>query len=305
MAAGHERPGRSSTASSPTGSPSIGGAVVAVGGSAELADADGAYGRWFADARRRPPPCNGPTSCCSGRPPTPPGLPTLVRSLRDALQSGLKSIFAVRLGHGPCTTRTVARRGRLRGGAIRHPVRPPAARRRASRSTRSPSSTASASASCARRSPAWPARTSSRRRPSAASASARLSLDHLHDLTWMRIQIETLALRQSIAKGDISWEADLVAAHHRLAVTPTYFEDGTGNTDWLTAHGAFHAALAAACREPDPRAAAPPALRRRRALPHVVEQPAAPPHPARTSPTSTRRSSTPRWPATPTSPSTS
>ena len=53
-----------------------------------------------------------------------------------------------------------------------------------------------------------------------------ISLEHLHDLTGVRIQIETLALRQSIAKGDVTWEANLVAAHHRLAVTPTYFEDG-------------------------------------------------------------------------------
>jgi GntR family carbon starvation induced transcriptional regulator len=77
-----------------------------------------------------------------------------------------------------------------------------------------------------------------------------LSLDHLRDLTWMRIQLETLALRESIANGDISWEAELVAAHHRLAVTPMFFEDGTGNTEWLTAHSAFHAALAAACGSP-------------------------------------------------------
>jgi DNA-binding GntR family transcriptional regulator len=77
-----------------------------------------------------------------------------------------------------------------------------------------------------------------------------LSLDHLHDLTWVRIQLETLALRESITKGDISWEADLVAAHHRLTVTPTRLEDGTGNTDWLTAHGAFHAALTAGAASP-------------------------------------------------------
>jgi DNA-binding GntR family transcriptional regulator len=77
-----------------------------------------------------------------------------------------------------------------------------------------------------------------------------ISIDHLHDLTWVRVQIETLALRQAIAKGDITWEANLVAAHHRLAVTPTYFEDGTGNTDWMAAHGAFHAALAAAAGSP-------------------------------------------------------
>jgi DNA-binding GntR family transcriptional regulator len=77
-----------------------------------------------------------------------------------------------------------------------------------------------------------------------------ISLDHLHDLTWVRIQIETLALREAITKGDVTWEANLVAAHHRLAVTPTHFEDGSGNTDWMAAHGAFHTALAAAAGSP-------------------------------------------------------
>jgi DNA-binding GntR family transcriptional regulator len=77
-----------------------------------------------------------------------------------------------------------------------------------------------------------------------------ISLDHLHDLTWVRIQLETLALRESIAKGDVTWEADLVAAHHRLAVTPMYFEDGSGNVEWMAAHGGFHAALTAAAGSP-------------------------------------------------------
>ena len=77
-----------------------------------------------------------------------------------------------------------------------------------------------------------------------------LSVEHLQDLTWVRVQLETLALRESIAKGDVTWEANLVAAHHRLAVTPTYFEDGTGNLEWLTAHSGFHAALAAAAGSP-------------------------------------------------------
>ena len=77
-----------------------------------------------------------------------------------------------------------------------------------------------------------------------------LSVEHLRDLTWVRVQLESLALRESIAKGDVSWEANLVAAHHRLAVTPTYFEDGTGNLEWLTAHSGFHAALAAAAGSP-------------------------------------------------------
>lgn len=77
-----------------------------------------------------------------------------------------------------------------------------------------------------------------------------VSLEDLRDLTWVRIQLETLALRESIAKGDVSWEADLVAAHHRLSVTPMFLDDGTGNTDWMAAHGAFHAALTAAAESP-------------------------------------------------------
>jgi GntR family transcriptional regulator, carbon starvation induced regulator len=77
-----------------------------------------------------------------------------------------------------------------------------------------------------------------------------LSLEHLRDLTWVRTQVETLALRQSIAKGDVTWEANLVAAHHRLAVTPMYFDDGRGNTEWMAAHAAFHTALAAAAGSP-------------------------------------------------------
>jgi DNA-binding GntR family transcriptional regulator len=77
-----------------------------------------------------------------------------------------------------------------------------------------------------------------------------ISLEHLRDLTWVRTEIETLALRQSIAKGDVTWETNLVGSHHRLSVTPMYFEDGRGNTDWMTAHGAFHEALAAGAGSP-------------------------------------------------------
>src|SRR5579883_2348182 len=58
-----------------------------------------------------------------------------------------------------------------------------------------------------------------------------LSIAHMEDLTWVRTQLETLALRESIATGDVGWEADLVAAHHRLAATPMYFGDGSGNAE--------------------------------------------------------------------------
>ena len=64
----------------------IGGAVVAVGGSAELTDADGAYGAWFAEhavaaALQRP------DFVLFGTAVDATGTADLVRSLRHALQS--------------------------------------------------------------------------------------------------------------------------------------------------------------------------------------------------------------------------
>jgi DNA-binding GntR family transcriptional regulator len=73
-----------------------------------------------------------------------------------------------------------------------------------------------------------------------------LSTEDLVDLTRVRIQIETLALRDSLANGDLEWEAQLVAAHHALAATPSSTDDGAQNLEWLARHAAFHEALVAA-----------------------------------------------------------
>jgi DNA-binding GntR family transcriptional regulator len=74
-----------------------------------------------------------------------------------------------------------------------------------------------------------------------------LSIEDLVDVTRVRIEIETLALRDSIARGGLEWEAQLVAAHHALAATPSATDDGVRNLEWLARHAAFHAALCAAC----------------------------------------------------------
>lgn len=79
-----------------------------------------------------------------------------------------------------------------------------------------------------------------------------LSVPDLLDLTRVRIEIETLALRESITKGDLAWEAELVAAHHRLEGT-VRGPDAPGdvpNFAWMKAHSEFHAALASACTSP-------------------------------------------------------
>lgn len=76
-----------------------------------------------------------------------------------------------------------------------------------------------------------------------------LSEEDLLDLTRVRVEIESLALHESIAKGDVEWEAGLVAAHHRLlaAARRPGESSKTPNYDWMKAHSEFHAALAAAC----------------------------------------------------------
>lgn len=77
-----------------------------------------------------------------------------------------------------------------------------------------------------------------------------LSAPDLLDLTRVRIELERLTLRDSIERGDLAWEAELLAAHHRLAGV-IYPEPPKPPSDpWLDAHSKFHAALAAACSSP-------------------------------------------------------
>lgn len=78
-----------------------------------------------------------------------------------------------------------------------------------------------------------------------------LSAEDLADLTELRVNLETTALRRAIDRGTLEWEGDIVAAHHVLASTEM-FEAGTHivREDWATAHSRFHAALIEACGSP-------------------------------------------------------
>jgi len=73
--------------------------------------------------------------------------------------------------------------------------------------------------------------------------------DELRELTTARTEIEVLALRYAIKDGDTEWEAQLVAAHHRLSAARQYDgDDADGFTDlWARAHAGFHQALLAGC----------------------------------------------------------
>src|ERR1700745_4415259 len=58
-----------------------------------------------------------------------------------------------------------------------------------------------------------------------------LSIDDIAELTETRIQIESLALRLAVERGDLQWETGILAAHHRLERTPVPSDDGTGRED--------------------------------------------------------------------------
>jgi DNA-binding GntR family transcriptional regulator len=70
-----------------------------------------------------------------------------------------------------------------------------------------------------------------------------LSVEDLADLTQVRVQIETLALRQSFERGDLAWETRVLGTHHTLERTPVNADDGRFNEAWAPAHRTFHQAL--------------------------------------------------------------
>ena len=72
-----------------------------------------------------------------------------------------------------------------------------------------------------------------------------LSIEDIADLTETRIQVESLALRLAVQRGDLQWETAILAAHHRLERTPVTRDDGTFNEDWPVRHRDFHQALLA------------------------------------------------------------
>jgi DNA-binding GntR family transcriptional regulator len=74
-----------------------------------------------------------------------------------------------------------------------------------------------------------------------------LSVEDIAELTETRIQIESLALRLAVERGDLQWETGILSAHHRLERTPVLRDDGTVSEDWSMQHRDFHRALLAGC----------------------------------------------------------
>jgi len=80
---------------------------------------------------------------------------------------------------------------------------------------------------------------------------APLSIADLLDLTELRCEIEAIALRRSVARGDIDWEVRLISAAHRLRSLP-HPSPGAGIkvSEWLAYHAEYHTALISSCGSP-------------------------------------------------------
>lgn len=76
-----------------------------------------------------------------------------------------------------------------------------------------------------------------------------VSLADLRDVTNTRIELECLALRRSIARGDAAWIKTVEGAWQALESVPRQMpEDGRRHHElWSVMHGRFHTALVSAC----------------------------------------------------------
>lgn len=76
---------------------------------------------------------------------------------------------------------------------------------------------------------------------------APMSLEDFGDITETRVMLECQALRQSIALGDEAWEAELLAAFHRLTRAEEKLTDTASREEWEERNRIFHEVLIAAC----------------------------------------------------------
>ena len=76
-----------------------------------------------------------------------------------------------------------------------------------------------------------------------------LSADKLGELVSARQLNECHALELSVQGGDVNWESEVVAAHHRMVNTPVYRREDRDHTNdaFLAEHKKFHFTLLNAC----------------------------------------------------------
>jgi len=79
---------------------------------------------------------------------------------------------------------------------------------------------------------------------------APVSRAEMSDVIRMRKTLESMALRASIEHGDDAWEADLLAAHHRLTKLEAKRQRKEELDQWEAWHRHYHDTLSRACGSP-------------------------------------------------------
>lgn len=74
---------------------------------------------------------------------------------------------------------------------------------------------------------------------------APASADHFQEILMLRLQLDDIALRDSIAKGGDDWEEQVVLAHHRMVQASR-----VKSVQWEELHKIFHMSLLSACGSP-------------------------------------------------------
>jgi DNA-binding GntR family transcriptional regulator len=76
---------------------------------------------------------------------------------------------------------------------------------------------------------------------------APVSRNELTDIAETRCELEALAVRLAIERGDDAWRRTIEARFAALSETPTYTREGRLDPEWELRHDAFHRSLYAAC----------------------------------------------------------
>ncbi len=79
---------------------------------------------------------------------------------------------------------------------------------------------------------------------------APVSPDNLREVTRLRCEFESFALRESIRLGDDQWEGEIIAALYRLNKLERVNIEGEQLALWESAHAHFHRQLICACDLP-------------------------------------------------------
>lgn len=74
----------------------------------------------------------------------------------------------------------------------------------------------------------------------------------MRDLGELRLLLESRALGLSLERGDLDWEARVVAAHHKLAAVERHLLEGNlqRTPEWIAYDRSYHEALISACGSP-------------------------------------------------------